>query len=86
MNRFLASALGYLNAVVGFLILLTCAGIGGLAGAAWGEVGFGFFLGSVLGVIVAVIMVCGFIALFVDVRNRLVELRDGGFEIESRDE
>jgi len=79
MNRFLASALRYLNAVVGFLILLTCAISGGLAGAAWGEVGFGFFLGSVIGVISAVV-VCGFTALLLDIRNTirniLVELRD----------
>lgn len=79
MNRFLASALRYLNAMVGFLILLTCAISGGLAGAAWDEVGFGFFLGSVTGVIIAVV-VCGFTALLLDIRNTvrniLVELRD----------
>ncbi len=79
MNRFLASALGYLNDVVGFLICLTCAISGGLAGAAWGEVGFGFFLGSVIGMISAVV-VCGFTALLLDIRNTirniLVELRD----------
>lgn len=75
MNRFLASALGFLNGVVAVIILLICPIIGGRIGADWGEIGFGFLLGSVIGVIIAVV-VCGFIALLIDIRNILVKLRD----------
>lgn len=86
MNQFLASALGYLNVVVDFLIFLTCVGTSILLAIASGVADvFGpeFFFtvigaGGTIGVIIAV-MVCGFIALLVDIRNTvrniLVELR-----------
>ena len=66
MNKFLASSIAFVNQLLAVVLIV----IGSLAGAAdnWGIVG-GF-----LGFIVAVI-VCGTLALLVDIRDELTTIR-----------
>jgi hypothetical protein len=70
MNRALADAVGFLN---GFLaIVLVVAGA--LTGAALGGAGWavlGFFVGNLVAIIV-----CGFVAVAIDIRNTLRSIHD----------
>ncbi len=70
INRFLAKSIGLLNAALAvFLILFgTAAGI-----SAFGP--FGILFGPVAGLALAV-MVCGLIALLIDIRDLLAESLD----------
>ena len=71
MNRILASALGVGNALLAWVIILAPALFGGLHEDFGGFVGFlgGLILGGMLA-----ILVCGSLALLIDIRNSLREL------------
>ena len=71
MNRFLASALGAGNALLAWVIILAPALVGGLHEDFGGFAGFlgGLILGGMLA-----ILVCGALALLIDIRNSLREL------------
>ncbi len=71
MNRFLASALGVGNALLAWVIILAPAFVGGYHEDFGGFVGFlgGLVLGGMLAV-----LVCGALALLIDIRNSLREL------------
>jgi hypothetical protein len=68
MNRFLADALGKLNALIAGVIILLGVIIG-LASLFSQSGGFFIMLGSILGSIVVAVLVCGLLALVIDIRN-----------------
>ena len=71
MNKFLASTIGFLN---GLLAVIFIAG-GAAAGSQMQEQGdLGTFLGLLAGLGLAVV-ICGFLALFIDMRNELIQIR-----------
>ncbi len=86
MNRLLADILGFLNGVVAIVLVLVGGMVGFQSGSIPGGVGmFGGFqsestpVGLLWGLLVGAgfaVIICGFIALLVDIRNLLVELRD----------
>lgn len=65
INQFLASSIGWLNAVAAVLIVVMCT-----AGAMFLLGGFGIILGPLVGVASAVI-VCGALAVLINIRNLL---------------
>lgn len=71
MNRFLASALSVGNALLAWVIILVSTLVGGLNEDFGGLVGFlgGLVVGGMLA-----ILVCGALALLIDIRNSLREL------------
>lgn len=76
MNRLLASIVGWLNAVLAIVIILVCAGMGYAVYEALVRPGtglLGLVLGAVIGFIVAA-LVCGAMALLIDMRNNLRQL------------
>lgn len=68
MNRFLARALSAANALLAWVIILAPALVGGNFEGSLGFLG-GLFLGGLLA-----ILVCGSLALLIDIRNSLREL------------
>ena len=76
MNRWLANSLGSLNAFLAVSCILVSVVSGGLM---WsnngGAVLLGLGLGSIVGIVIAIV-VFGFIALLIDIRDLLIELRD----------
>ena len=83
VNRFLATAIATLNAIlaiviVSFTALGTAIAMSFLDNDPGGKIGLGiagFLLGIVLGVVSALV-ICGIIALLVDIRQVLIETRD----------
>ena len=67
MNRLLADILKFLNGAVAIVLIL----LGGMVGAQMGRVVEGFFVGAC-----GAVLICGFVALLIDIRSLLVELRD----------
>ena len=82
MNKFLASSLAVLNGMLAVIIILVSSLLGfgygswsGLLFGVQGDLGpLGGVLGGIIGVFVAVI-VCGTLALFIDMRNELAQIR-----------
>ncbi len=77
INQFLASSIGWLNAVAAVLIVVTCT-----AGAMFLLGGLGIIVGPLVGVASAVI-VCGALAVLINIRDLLassVEKSDAGSE------
>jgi hypothetical protein len=73
MNRFLANAVGALNALVALVIVT----VGGLAAFGYGlqfapraDAGFYAIVGVIAGVVAAV-MICGLLAVLIDTRDTL---------------
>jgi len=74
MNHFLASMVSGLNAVIAVLIIIVFAGIGAAASdQAQASPLVGLILGGLSGLVVAT-LVCGLLALMIDIRNTLREL------------
>jgi hypothetical protein len=79
MNKFLASSVGYLNGVIAVVIIFTSGfgmrnmalRMGGTLEAANGALIFGLLVGLVLAV-----LVCGVLALFVEIRREVVAIRE----------
>lgn len=71
MNRFLAGALGAGNALLAWVIILVPALVGSYHEDFGGIIGFlgGLILGGMLAIVV-----CGSLALLIDIRNSLREL------------
>jgi len=70
MNRLLAGTVGFLNGLLAIILVVA----GAVAGSAYIHV-VGFVLGGILGLIAAAI-VCGFLALVIDIRSELVRIRE----------
>ncbi len=83
INRFLAGTIATLNAILAIVIVIfsafgTSIAMSSLDDDPGGKIGLGvigFLLGIIVGVIFALI-VCGIIALLVDIRQVLIETRD----------
>ena len=84
VNRFLARTIAALNAALAILIVaLSALSTGSLLASLLGDsaaasIAF-FFLGSILGIGVGAVFAlifCGLIALMVDIRQVLIEIRD----------
>ncbi len=74
INRFLANTLSAINAVVAIAIIGAAAIAGGeYARDAGRDFGFGVFVGLIAGLLLAT-MVCGLLALLLDIRAELREL------------
>jgi hypothetical protein len=69
MNRFLASAAGTLNDVLAISIIFGLA----ILGASGGGGIAGFVRGSLIG-LAAAFLICGVMALMIDIRNSLQQL------------
>jgi len=70
MNRLLAGTVWFLNGLLGIILVVA----GAVGGSAFIHVA-GFFLGGILGLIVAAI-ICGFLALIIEIRSELVRIRE----------
>jgi hypothetical protein len=68
MNRFLANAVGFINALIAIVLILVGTVIGSNQG------GGGMVLGFIGGLLLA-IFVCGLLALAIEIRNELVQIR-----------
>jgi len=68
MNSFLADVVGFVNGLLGFLIIA----FGAVLGYSAAE-GVGLLLGALAGLIAAV-LVCGALAILIDIRNKLVQI------------
>jgi hypothetical protein len=71
MNAFLAGIVGVLNGLLALLIILGVAVIGA---DQVGGGGVGLFLGLIVGIISAGV-VCGLLAIFIEIRRELVKIR-----------
>jgi hypothetical protein len=71
MNRLLSGTVGFLN---GLLAIILVVG-GAVVGTAFIHAVVGFVVGGILGLIVAAI-ICGFLALVIEIRNELVKIRE----------
>jgi hypothetical protein len=69
MNRFLVSAAGILNVVLAILIIFGLAILGASGGGGIG----GFIRGGLVG-LAAAFLICGVMALIIDIRNSLQQL------------
>jgi hypothetical protein len=78
MNRFLASSIGYLNGLLAVIIILA-GGFGArsmaLSAGAVDAAGAALIGGLLLGLVVAVLL-CGVLAIFVDIRREVVAIRE----------
>lgn len=70
MNKFLASTVAWMNAILAIFIVVAGVAAGGNAYGGEGAV-----LGAIAGIVVAV-LICGLLALVVDIRNELVLIRN----------
>ena len=70
MNRLLAGTVGFLNGLLAIILVVA----GAVAGSASIHVA-GFVLGGILGLVAAAI-ICGFLALVIDIRSELVRIRE----------
>ncbi len=67
MNEFLASVVGALNAIIAFVIL--GAGVLGALAALSQQNGVLLAVGCIVGALFAAVLVCGVLALVIDIRN-----------------
>lgn len=67
MNKFLADGLSAVNALIAFLIIL----VPGISAAVAGENPLAFVVGSLVGLIFA-ILICGTLALLLNIRDEIV--------------
>lgn len=74
MNRLLAATIRALNSVLALLFIIGGAVAGSVYGKILGNEGGGIIIGIIGGFILAVV-VCGFIALFIDMRSELIKIR-----------
>ena len=71
MNRLLSSAVGFLNALLAIILII----VGAILGTAFIHAVVGFVVGGILGFVVAAI-ICGFLALVIEIRSELVMIRE----------
>jgi hypothetical protein len=74
MNKFLAEILGFLNGLLALLIILSGAAIGVTQVGGSGAGLFGLFFGLIGGIVTAGI-VCGLLAIFIEIRSELIKIR-----------
>lgn len=70
MNRLVAGAVGLLNGLLALILVVT----GAIVGTAFIHTA-GFILGGLLGLLLAAI-ICGFLALVIEIRSELVRIRE----------
>jgi len=75
MNKFLADCVGVLNGLVAVVIIGACTIADLIADRS--TVGGGYFIVGILVGLVVATLVCGVLALLVDIRNELVRIRKG---------
>lgn len=68
MNRFLADAIGTINAIAAWALIIVPPIAGGISQGTEG-----FIVGLILGLILAVVL-CGMLALLIDIRDSLREI------------
>ena len=81
MNKILAATIRFLNGFLALFIIATCAIAGRQYGAVMGLHGNGLdaTMGLVVGLVVgfvAAVVVCGFLALFIEMRSELIRIRE----------
>jgi hypothetical protein len=70
MNKLLAGTVGLLNGLLAIILVIT----GAIVGTAFIHVA-GFVVGGLLGLLLAAV-VCGFLALVIDIRSELIRVRE----------
>ncbi|MCY4340111.1 MAG: hypothetical protein OXE48_01865 [Gammaproteobacteria bacterium] len=70
MNKFLAGAMGAINSFVAWALII---GVPLMAGIAYGF--SGFLVGLLLGALLAIVL-CGALALLIDIRNALRKIAE----------
>lgn len=78
MNRFLANAIGTINAIAAWVLILVPPIVGGVSNGAPG-----FIVGLFLGFVSAVVL-CGLLALLIDIRDSLRKIAGREEATESR--
>ena len=81
MNKVLAATIRFLNGFLALFIIAACAIAGRQYGAVMGLHGNGLdaTMGLVVGLVVgfvAAVVVCGFLALFIEMRSELIRIRE----------
>ena len=81
MNKVLAATIRFLNGFLAIFIIAACAIAGRQYGAVMGLHGNGLdaTTGLVVGLVVgfvAAVVVCGFLALFIEMRSELIKIRE----------
>ena len=81
MNKILAATIRFLNGFLALFIIAACGIAGRQYGAVMGLHGNGLdaTMGLVVGLVVgfvAAVVVCGFLALFIEMRSELIRIRE----------
>ncbi len=71
MNRLLSGTVGFLNGLLAIIVVIG----GAVVGTAFMHAVVGFVVGGILGLIAAAI-ICGFLALVIEIRTELVRIRE----------
>jgi hypothetical protein len=71
MNRLLSGTVGILNGLLAIILVIG----GAVIGTAFIHAVVGFVLGGIIGLILAAI-ICGFLALLIEIRSELVRIRE----------
>ena len=74
MNKFLAGTIRFLNGLLAFVLIVGGASIGAGYGMVLGGEAAGAFVGFLGGLVIALI-ICGFLALFIEIRSELIKIR-----------
>lgn len=71
MNRLVSGTVGFLNGLIAISLVIG----GAVIGTAFTHAAVGFVVGGIIGLIVAAI-ICGFLALVIEIRSELVRIRE----------
>jgi uncharacterized membrane protein len=71
MNRLLSGTVGFLNGLLAIILVIG----GAVSGTAFTHAVVGFIVGGIIGLILAAI-ICGFLALVIEIRSELVRIRE----------
>jgi DNA integrity scanning protein DisA with diadenylate cyclase activity len=78
MNRLLAGTVRFLNGLLAIILVIAGAVVGSVYSHA-----LGFVLGGISGLVLAAI-ICGFLALVIEIRSELVRIREALERINTR--
>ena len=74
MNKILAGTIRFLNGLFAFVLVAGGTAIGAEYGGVLGGEAAGAFVGFLGGLVIALI-ICGFLALFIEIRSELIKIR-----------
>ena len=74
MNKLLAALIRFLNGLLAFVLMAGGAAVGAEYGGALGGEAAGAFVGFLGGLVIALI-ICGILALFIEIRSELIKIR-----------